>query len=357
MTSLAERIAKSSKNPFAHVASKDLVKIRDYIDTGNVVLNCQLSSDPFKGIASGRIYQFAGPESVGKTYLTVNTINNAQAAGYTILYYDTEGTQTKGTLESRGLNTDNVILSPISTVKALQTDFLNLLDEITDKDKLFVCIDSLGMLASLKEVADAKSGSDKADMTAAKELRSFFRTITVPCQMAQVPVIAVNHTYENIMNMYGGPVVAKGGGSKYAASVTLILSKAQVKNKAGDIVGALITSKADKNRLAREKTKIKFEINYHTGLNRWSGLFDVCLEYGFILSPKQGWYHVEGNEDHKFRRKDTELSDEFWLELMENGLSDQLKLYFAYQAHTDGVFDKEDLDEAGDDITDLDEDE
>jgi RecA/RadA recombinase len=351
MVSLAERIAKASTNPHAHVATEDKVKIRDWIDTGNVALNCQLSSNPYKGIASGRIYQFAGPESVGKTYLTVEVINQAQLEGYTVLYYDAEGTQTKDSLRKRGLETDNVVLSPISTVKALQTDFLNMLDEVSKSDKLIVCIDSIGMLASLKEVADAKAGNDKADMTAAKELRSFFRTITVPCQMAQVPVLAVNHTYENIMNMYGGPIVAKGGGSKYAASVTLILSKAQVKDKDGNIVGALITSKADKNRMAREKSKIKFEINYHKGLNRWSGLFDICLEYGYILSPKQGWYHVEGNEDHKFRRKDTELNEEFWLELMENGLADQLKLYFAYQAHTDGVIDEDGFD---DEVVDLD---
>lgn len=348
--SLAERLVEKSKNPFAFVAKDDLNHVRDWIDTGNVTLNCQISADPFRGIASGRIYQYAGPESTGKTYLTIEAIKSAQAAGYTIIYYDTEGAQNKEEFEKRGLDPANIVHSPIATIRGLHNDLLNLLDEVSLKDRVFIVIDSIGMLGSLKEIADAKSGSEKADFTRPKELRSFFRTITVPCAMKQVPVIAVNHSYDDPSSMYGAKIVGGGGGSKYASSVILTMTKSQ--NKIGtEVVGSFATITAIKNRMARERTKIKIEFNYSRGMSRWSGLFDVAMECGFITSPAKSWYCIQDDQEHKFRRKDVEESDDFWTESLENGFTEYLKQHFAYQGHAAGIIDPTD-----DEWTDLSDD-
>lgn len=333
-TDLAKKLLKKSTNPYSYLISEeDRMAVRDYVDTGNVALNCQVSGDPYKGLASGRIYQFAGPESTGKTYLTIEAIIRFQKAGYTIWYYDTEGAQNKTELLKRGIDPELLVHSPINLIKSLQTDLLNLLDEVDNDDKLCVVIDSMGMLGSLKEIADAIDARDKVDMTRSKELKSLFRTITVPCALKQVPIIAVNHTYDDISSPYGGKIVGGGGGPKYASSVTLSLTKSQHKEDT-EVVGSFATSTAIKNRLAREKSKIKIEINYHTGLNRWSGLFDIALETEFIKQVTKQSYCIQNNEDQTFKRKAVELDDDFWLELLDNGFDDALRLHFAYQSHT-----------------------
>jgi len=356
-SSLAERLVKNSKNIFSYVASEDKAKIRDWIDTGNIALNSQISADPFRGIASGIIYQLAGPESAGKTFIAIEIIKRAQENGYTVIYYDTEGSLTTEEFIKRGLDENMIVHSIVNTVKSLQTDLLNQFDQITEKDKLIVVIDSIGMLSSLKEISDAKSGSEKADFTRPKELRSFFRTITAPAKIKQIPIIAINHTYDDPSSLYGGQKIAGGGGSKYSSSVVLSITKSQHK-EGTTIVGSYATCTAVKNRYGREKTKVKVEINFNKGMSKWSGLFDVALECGFLISPTQGWYCTKDNKDSKFRRKEVEDNDDFWNGLLKNGLTEELKKYFSYQSHADSVFESEDVVEVldiEDDVIDLEE--
>lgn len=345
--SLAERLVKKTTNKFAYLLSKDdKLAVRDYISTGNFALNALAFGDPFGGIPSGRWVQFAGLESTGKTFICIQTIIEAQKLGYTIIYYDTEGAQNKKLLIDRGIDPELLIHSPINIVKELQTDMLNMLDEVGKDDKMMFVIDSIGMLSTDKEFDDAKSGKHVRDMTRAQELKSLFRTITVPCAVRQVPGLAINHTYAVIGSMYPTNTVGGGGGSKFASSVIIELTKAKEKvDKNGNPVGALITAKSVKNRLAKEQTKVKVVIDFARGLTEHSGLFDLAQEGEFITTVKQGWFTFDGWEGPNLRRADFAKKPELWDGIFENGFADFLRNKFAYTSHTDGVFDETELED------------
>lgn len=283
--SMRERMLAASKNPAAgFLDDGDYGKIRDYIDLGAVILNAQVSADPRKGIPSGRVIQMAGPESSGKTYLCLEAVKAAQNMGYFIVYYDTEAANDAESLGKRGLDLSQLLYSPIATVEELTTSMINILDETTEDDKIMIVVDSLGNLSSTKELEDATDGKGTRDMTRAQKLKALFRTVTVKAGIKHVPIMAVNHVYATIGSFFGGTTVAGGSGPAYANSCTLELTKAQDK-KGDQIVGGIFTSKATKNRLAREKTKVKFKISFENGIARYSGLDVMAIDMNWLILP------------------------------------------------------------------------
>lgn len=362
MASLREKMLKASKSPYAGFFDDgEYGKIRDYTDMGAVILNLQVSGDPFKGFPSGRVVQFAGPESVGKSYVCLETVIAAQKNGYFIIYYDTEAAADKESLISRGIDPESFMYVPMPMVEELNTSLLNILDEAASKEKVMVVIDSLGNLSTRKELEDTKEGNDKRDMTRAQRLRALFRTCTVKAGMKNIPIAAVNHVYAS-NSMFGPPtVVSGGGGPAYANSCTLEFTKAQLKD-GDDIVGGLFTSKATKNRLAREKTKVKFKIHHGHGLCRYSGLDAIAEATNWLILPKGGRAYrlnlggqlpaecgnLRKKEEKEFYAKWLEelptvskkivedgIDEAFWLPfLKEHGFADVLREMFAYGEST-----------------------
>lgn len=332
MSSFTERLLKHTTNPHAYLLKEDKMVIRDYIDTGNVALNCQISADPFRGVPAGRITQFAGPESVGKSIIAIQIVKNAQKNGYTILYYDTEGAQNRENLTSQGIDDETLIHSPITSIRELQTDILSILDEVKKTEKLLIVIDSIGMLGSNKQFEDARAGKHKQDMTKQKELKSLFVTITGLSAIKMVPIIVANHTYDDITSMYGGQVVSGGKGSKFSSSTIVSITKSQDKDdKTKKILGSYATCTAIKSRLAKEKTKVKILINFAKGIEKYSGLFDIALELGIITVPKQGWYTYEG-AGKNFRKKELDTDAKFWDTALNGKFGDMLRQEFKYQS-------------------------
>lgn len=348
MTTLTEKILKYSTNPHAYLLKEDKMAIRDYIDTGNIALNCQISADPFGGLPSGKILQLAGPPSAGKTYIATKIMQNAQKAKYTLHFSESEGSETRKSLTEKGMDDEQFIHSPINRIKALQTDLLNILNALTKKEKVLMVIDSLGMLVSNKQLDDATSGKDKTDMTKTKELKSLFSTITPIAALKQVPFIILNHVYDDINSMYGAKIVAGGSGPGFSASTTITITKSQVKDeKTGKITGSYATCTATKSRWAKEKTKIKLEIDFKKGLDRYSGLFDLAIDLGFITKgiyeednkktgkkkgqEKVGWFTYEGT-DKNFRKKELDKNAKFWEDALKGKFGDMLREEFKYQS-------------------------
>jgi hypothetical protein len=131
-------------------------------------------------------------------------------------------------------------------------------------------LDSAGNLATQKEIDDARSGSEKADMTRSKVLKSIFRIIMTPLADLKIPFIFTNHTYQT-QDFISRQVAGGGTGPEYAASIVLFLGKAQLKESSGEKAGIIVTAKPNKNRFAKPHN-IKFHLHFTEGMNRYVGL-------------------------------------------------------------------------------------
>ena len=296
----------SKVNPKGSIITQNAFsKIDEYIDTGNYLLNAQLTGSLFGGIPNSRSICLAGESGTGKTFLTLNICREAQKMGYQIIYCDSEAAVDEDIMRNFGLDPELVRYQPVSTsleVRHFVTNLTDILRKHKEKGvelpKIMLILDSLGNLATTKERTDAASGSEKKDMTKQQDLRSLFRVITTDLAEFKIPFIFTNHTYASIGSFIPGQTISGGGGAIYNASVILQLSKAGLKegetgaNGFAMKTGIIVTSKPAKNRFARP-LPIKFHISFYRGMNRYVGLeefinWESCgIQRGKILTEKE----------------------------------------------------------------------
>ena len=329
---LLQKLKKAAKCENAEVmADYDNIEPRDFIDTGNYLLNSLISADPKKGMPSGKIMTLAGPPGCGKSFTALELIKNAQKVGYSAILYDTElANNNKESLKAKGIDIDNLLYIPIGTIEELKTSILNILEEIEEDDKVIIVIDSLGNLSSTKEMEDSLSGSDKKDMTKSAVMKGLFRTITLASGLKQVPIIGISHVYAAVGSFIPQNVVGGGSGIQYMSSIVIQFTKAQ--DKIGtDVVGAVVTAKTDKNRFAKERSKIKFSINFNTGMNRYAGLLTFCEDEKLFVKDGRSFVY----EGTKYSPK--ELNKEFWETQINGSLGEYIKNKFRYMSVSDDL--------------------
>jgi len=273
------------------------LKIKDWISTGNYLLNAQISGSLFKGIPSGRITMIAGPSGSGKTFLTLNILRNALKSGYNIILIDTESAIDDETLKRFNLDPSSIIYVPLNTVNEATTFLANLWKKLDsykkegkDFGKIIIAIDSLGNLSTDKEVSDAIAGSDKVDMTRAREMKKLFRICTQKLNTMSIPIIVTNHVYQNIGSYYIGTGIAGGSGPFYNSSVILELTKSSLKDENKVKTGIIVKSKIVKSRFVKNNVECSFYISYIGGMNPYIGLenyvsWDDCgIDFGKVDS-------------------------------------------------------------------------
>jgi RecA/RadA recombinase len=295
----------STLNPFgtSSFGTDDTYKNNVWIDTGSWILNAAMSGSIKKGIPGKKITALVGESGSGKTFLTLNAVYMAQQMGFTPIYYDTEGAIDPESCRNFGIDLDNFRYEPVSDVdllKSMYAVFIKNLKELKIKGKpikkkYMLILDSVGMLASAKEIEDARTQNNAADMTRAKSIRSFFRIVTSDLNSLEIPMIFTNHVGVNIGG-YGDPVVQGGGGGVlFSPSVTLFLSRAKLKDDKDDDkrqTGVVVTAKTGKNRFAQPKV-IKFPIFFDRPFNKYAGVQDyfgwdnVGIEKGNIITEKE----------------------------------------------------------------------
>lgn len=360
-SSLIQRYLKNTKSEYAYHLKDNKYPIKEWISTGNLSINTLISADPSKGIPTGRVIQFAGPASVGKTYIAQQCVLEAQKAGYQIFYFDSEGAQDYDSLVSKGIDEDMFVLIPVRTVREAQTEILTIINSIEKDDKALFVLDSAGNLGTDKEIRDAEDATGKEDMgKRAKEFKGMFRTILMPLASKNIPMIVINHEYQT-MEMYGRAKQSGGTGIEYGSSVIISMTKSKEEEGSGtskELVGTGAKCTTFKNRFAREKMQVRVVIDYNKGLSKYSGLFDLAVYSDAIVSPVQGWYcyreHIDAKDwdangdipkgwSQKKRKKDfgSDQSD-VWDSILENGLTDKLYSHFSYQSTAEGIFDDTD---------------
>jgi hypothetical protein len=212
-------------------------------------------------------------------------------------------------------------------LEELKFDMVSQLKEIETEDKLFIMVDSVGNLASKKEVEDAENQKSAADMTRAKQFKSLFRMVTPHLTMKDIPMVAINHTYDS-QGLYPTKVVSGGTGMYYSADTIWIIGRQQDKVGA-EIQGYHFVINVEKSRFVKEKSKIPISVSWDNGVDNTSGLLDMALDYG-VISRSGGWYQMVDPEtgevdDKKFREKETH-TPEFWKDLLaDSKFNDFLK--------------------------------
>ena len=320
--SLLDKIKKNSTiKDTAILAKSKFFAAKDMIQTSIPALNVALSGSLDGGFTPG-LTMWAGPSKHFKTAFSLIMVKAYQDKypDSVVLFYDSEFGTPQNYFSSFGIDTDRVVHTPITDVEQLKFDIMNQLKEIERGDHVCIVIDSIGNLASKKEVEDALEQKSVGDMTRAKQIKSLFRMVTPHLTLKDIPMVVVNHTYMEI-GMFPKAIVGGGTGSYYSADNIFILGRQQEK-EGTEIVGYNFIINVEKSRYVREKAKIPVTVTYEGGVSKWSGLLDIALESGHVTKPSNGWYSRVNTEtgeveDKKWRIKDTDSAD-FWGKILED---------------------------------------
>jgi RecA/RadA recombinase len=320
--SLMAKLKKNSKVAGTSVLSKsEFFGDKEVTSIDVPMLNVALSGRLDGGLVSG-LTVLAGPSKHFKTSFALK-----MASAYLksdpeaiMLFYDSEFGSPQSYFETFGIDLDRVLHTPITNVEELKFDLISQLEAMEKTDKVIIVIDSIGNLASKKELEDAINEKSVADMSRAKALKGLFRMSTPYLTMKNIPLLAINHTYKEI-GLFPKDVVGGGTGIYYSADNIWILGRRQ--NKTGtEITGYDFIVNVEKSRYVKEKSKIPISVSWDGGIERFSGLLDVALAGGFVVKPSNGWYQRVDTETgeaigSKVREKDT-LNEEFWSDLLNN---------------------------------------
>lgn len=322
MSALFDKIKKNST--IKDTASLMLSKIynnKEMIQTPVPMMNVALSGSIHGGLTPG-LTVLAGPSKHFKSAFSL-----IMAAAFQkkypegiILFYDSEFGTPQSYFTNFGVDTERVIHTPISDIEMLKHDIMNQLSAITRGDKICIIIDSVGNLASKKEIEDAIEGKSVADMTRAKAMKSLFRMVTPHLTIKDIPLIAINHTYKE-MGMYPRDIVSGGTGIMYSADNVWIIGRQQEKDGT-EIQGYHFIINVEKSRYVKEKSKIPITVTYDGGVNKWSGLMDLAIKGKYLGKPIAGWYQKIDTKTgefvgDKYRAADIVDSNDFWEKMLK----------------------------------------
>jgi RecA/RadA recombinase len=318
--SLLDKIKKNSTiKDTAILAQSQFFTKKDMIPTAIPAINVALSGRLDGGLTPG-LTMWAGPSKHFKTMFSL-----IMAKSYmdkypeaVLLFYDSEFGTPQSYFDALGIDTSRIIHTPITDVEQLKFDIMQQLSGIERNDRVIILIDSIGNLASKKEVEDALEQKSAADMSRAKQIKSLFRMITPYLTIKNIPMVVVNHTYKTL-EIYSKDVVGGGTGSYYSADNIFILGRQQEKDGT-ELLGYNFIINVEKSRHTREKSKIPITVKFDGGISKWSGLLEMAVEAGVVIKPSNGYYsRVDADtgeiEPKKWRAKETDTK-EFWLPVL-----------------------------------------
>jgi RecA/RadA recombinase len=241
-------------------------------------------------LPANKITAIAGESATGKTFFLMGMVksflDSDPNAG--VIFFESESAITKQMVVDRGIDPKRMVMMPVTTVQEFRTQSLKVLDKYMETDEserqpMFMCLDSLGMLSTTKEVEDTAEGKETRDMTRAQVLKAAFRVLTLKLGRAKVPMVLTNHTYDVVGSMFPQKEMGGGSGLKYAASSIVYLSKKKEK-EGTEVVGSIIHCKNHKSRLTIENKMVDVRLMYERGLDRYYGLLELALKYKIFKS-------------------------------------------------------------------------
>jgi RecA/RadA recombinase len=320
--SVMDKLKKTSKLKHTAVLSESkFFNEKEMTSTAVPMVNVALSGSIDGGLTPG-LTVLAGPSKHFKTSFAL-----LMAGAYmeknpnaVMLFYDSEFGSPQSYFEQFDVDPARVLHTPITNVEELKFDLIAQLEELDKKDEVIIVIDSIGNLASKKEMEDTINEKSVADMSRAKALKGLFRMATPYLAMKNICMLAINHTYQEI-GLFPKAIVSGGTGIYYSANNIWILGRRQNK-KGTEISGYDFVINVEKSRFVKEKSKIPITVSWDGGVEKYSGLLDVALAGGYVTKPSNGWYsHVDQTtgevDERKVREKDT-LLEAFWQPMFDN---------------------------------------
>ena len=306
MNDFLKDIIKETGNEYASLVS-DGVEAGDvdsFIDTGSYVFNALLSGSIHGGLPSNKITALAGESATGKTFFLMGIVKNFLDANPKsgVVYFESESAITKQMVIDRGIDPERMVIVPVTTVQEFRTQALKVLDRYMQQDvdirrPLFLCLDSLGMLSTTKEVEDTAEGKETRDMTRAQVLKAAFRVLTLKLSKAKVPMVVTNHTYDVVGSMFPTKEMGGGSGLKYAASSIVYLSKKKAKDGT-EVIGNIVHCKTHKSRLTVENKMVDVRLTYDKGLDKYYGLLDLAEKYDILKKVSTRYELPDGSKQY-----------------------------------------------------------
>ena len=306
MSDFLKDIIKTTGNEYAALVSDGVEAgdVENFIDTGSYVFNALLSGSVYGGLPANKITALAGESATGKTYFLMGIVKNFLDANPDsgVVYFESESAITKQMVVDRGIDPDRMVIVPVTTVQEFRTQAIKVLDRYMEQDvdirrPLFLCLDSLGMLSTTKEVEDTTEGKETRDMTRAQVLKAAFRVLTLKLGKAKVPMVVTNHTYDSMGSMFPTKEMGGGSGLKYAASSIIFLSKKKEKDGT-EVIGNIVHCKNHKSRLTIENKMVDVRLTYDKGLDKYYGLLELAEKYDIFKKVSTRYEMPDGTKQY-----------------------------------------------------------
>ena len=297
-------IIKSTGNEYASLVEDGVEAgdVENFIDTGSYIFNALLSGSIHGGLPANKITALAGESATGKTYFLCGIVKNFLDANPDagVIYFESESAITKQMVVDRGIDAKRMVIVPVTTVQEFRTQAIRVLDTYlaqneADRKPMFLCLDSLGMLSTTKEVEDTTDGKETRDMTRAQVLKAAFRVLTLKLGKAKIPMVVTNHTYDVVGSMFPTKEMGGGSGLKYAASSIIYLSKKKEKDGT-EVVGNIVHCKNHKSRLTVENKMVDVRLTYDKGLDKYYGLLELAEKYDIFKKVSTRYELPDGSK-------------------------------------------------------------
>ena len=343
MNNLLDKLKKTSTVKHTAILSESkLFNKKDMVTTDMPVLNIALSGSVDGGLTPG-LTVIAGPSKHFKSNLALIMVSAylTKFPDAVCLLYDTEFGITPDYLVAMGVDPKRCLHTPVEHVEQLKFDIVKQLENIERGDKVIIMLDSIGNLASKKELEDAMNEKSVADMSRAKAIKGLFRIITPYLTTRDIPAVVINHTYQEI-GLFPKSIMGGGTGIYYSANQIFFMGRQQEK-EGTEISGYNFMIGVEKSRFVREKTRLPLQVTWEGGIQKWGGLLEVGMALGWVRKPSNGWYEgVNPNTGEvliqKKRKADTSNSD-YWIPLFKAGLAIAIKNRYSISS-TKGVVEK-----------------
>ena len=328
-------LVKETGNEYASLVSEGVGTgdVSHFIDTGSYALNALVSGSLYGGFAGNKITAIAGEQATGKTFFLLGMVKSFLDANPTggVLYFESESAISKLMIEQRGIDSSRMVIIPVTTIQEFRNQCIKIIEkhlEIPKDDRppLVICLDSLGMLSTSKEVQDISDGKDTRDMTRAQLIRGAFRVLTLKAGAAGIPIFMTNHTYEVVGAYVPTKEMGGGAGLKFAASNILFLTKKKFKDGTEQL-GNIVTCRNYKSRITVENKKVETLITFNGGLSKWHGLIDFAVGYGIW---KQAGSRVDIGEKKVYAKEIMKNPEAYFTEEVMGKIEENVSQEFKY---------------------------
>ncbi|CAB5612104.1 DNA recombination/repair protein RecA [Pseudomonas aeruginosa] len=260
----------------------------DVVSTGSLGLDIALGVG---GLPRGRIVEIYGPESSGKTTLTLSVIAEAQRQGLTCAFVDAEHALDPIYAAKLGVNIDDLLCSQPDTGEQA----LEIVDILTRSGAVnVIVVDSVAALVPKAEI-EGEIGDSHVGL-AARMMSQAMRKITGNLKNSNTMCIFINQIRMKIGVMFGSPETTTGGNAlKFYASVRLDIRRTGAVKEGDEVVGSETRVKVVKNKVAAPFRQAEFQIVYGQGISKAGEIVDLAVSNNFV--EKSGaWYSFEGNK-------------------------------------------------------------